>query len=100
MPETRLKKNESFHTEEMSEEIASLMLNNVGLFSKRESIAEMKEEFDIDEAALAEAIRMSTMPVEDENDEIDQDALQQILEGLPGVDSDEVKKNMKKDGEK
>jgi len=100
VPENQIKKNESFHTEEMSEEIASLMLNNVGLFSKRESIAEMKEEFDIDEVALAEAIRMSTMPVDEEDDEIDQDALQQILEGLPGVDSDEVKKNMKKDAEK
>ena len=95
VPEKPARKNESIHTEEMSEEIASLMLNNVGLFAKRQSIAE-KEEFDIDQAALAEAIRLSTMPG-DENDEIDQDALQEILEGLPGVDSDQVKKNMKKD---
>ena len=33
-------------------------------------------------------------------DEIDDDALQQILDGLPGVDSSEVKKNMEKDSEK
>ena len=28
----------SFHTEEMSQEIAELMLNNVGLFAKKASI--------------------------------------------------------------
>lgn len=33
-------------------------------------------------------------------DEIDDDALQQILDGLPGVDSSEVKKSMEKDSEK
>ena len=33
-------------------------------------------------------------------DEIDDDALQQILDGLPGVDFSEVKKSKEKDSEK
>ena len=38
----------------MSQEIAELMLNNVGLYAKRASIAEEKQESDIDQAALLE----------------------------------------------
>ena len=55
VPEKPPRNNElSFHTEEMSQEIAELMLNNVGLFAKRASIAEEKQESDIDQAALLE----------------------------------------------
>ena len=40
------------------------------------------------------------MPNPENDDEIDEAALQEILDGLPGVDTDEVKKNMEKDNDK
>ena len=53
VPDKPPRNNElSFHTEEMSQELAELMLNNVGLYAKRASIAEEKQETDIDQAAL------------------------------------------------
>ena len=57
VPEKPPRNNElSFHTEEMSQEIAELMLNNVGLFAKRASIAEEKQETDVDQAALLQGM--------------------------------------------
>ena len=57
VPEKPPRNNElSFHTEEMSQEIAELMLNNVGLYAKRASIAEEKQETDVDQAALLQGM--------------------------------------------
>merc|ERR1711990_171528 len=96
------------HTEEMSQEIADLMMNNVGVFARKNSrihhVSEAEEiEDEEDQAALMKALELSmaqpeleqvTPPDEEADGVIDEELLNQIMQGLPGVNISEVRKNM------
>jgi|ERR1712227_447550 len=96
------------HTEEMSQEIADLMMNNVGTFARKNSrihhVSEAEEiEDEEDQAALMKALELSmaqpeleqvTPPDEEADGVIDEELLNQIMQGLPGVNISEVRKNM------
>merc|ERR1719153_577772 len=102
------------HTEEMSQEIADLMMNNVGTFARKNSrihhVSEAEEiDDEEDQAALMQALELSmaqpeleqvTPPNEELEGVIDEELLNQIMEGLPGVNISEVRKNMKEDKDK